>query len=141
MDDITIDTSEIERVFRSMGSRAARPPMNLVAEELKVAVDDVLQAQGAIGGGKQWDGFRPSTLRRNPRRQGGMLLQRTGLLANFQTRHGTNFAEIRSPASYAGFHITGTRNMAQRDFFAIDWDKTLELMGNVVLDDIDRSGS
>jgi len=135
---VEFNTDELERAVEGIGARAGSIPLGDIAEELKIGIDDVLQAEGAIAGGTKWDPLSPNTVKRHPRRAGRPLLQATSTLANIQTRTGPNFAEASSPARYAGFHVSGTSRMVKRDFLAIDLAATLEIMGDIILQDIVR---
>lgn len=136
--DVRIDTHELHRQLQGLVLGASSVQMSDVAEELKIAIDDVIQAEGEIAGNSRWDPLEPSTLRRHPRRRGRPLLQNTGVLANIQTRHGPEWAEAYSPAPYAGFHVSGTRHMVSRDFLAIDFEATFSAIADIVLQEIIR---
>ena len=117
-----IDVSDVIRLLEDIGHEVETYPMELIAEGLVGAVDDVIASEG----GGEWEPLSPNTLKRRPRRIGGQLLQDRGLLANIQPAHGPDWAEAASPAPYGGFHITGTRFMPARDWTDIDLDTVME---------------
>ena len=128
---VHVDVSDINDIFEGMAQRVEAYPMALISEGLATAVDDLIQAEGD----GQWAPLSPNTLRRRPRRKGGMLLQDYGLLADIQTREGGDWAEAWSPAPYAGFHITGTEWMPERDWTDIPMASVLEQFTEDILDD------
>jgi len=143
--DVEIDlfAEQIQRTLEVMSRRSMQIPLTELAEELKVGVDDVIQSEGRDGSDGVWEEMSFVTPLIHPRREGGALLQATGILANLQTQTGSDWVEVSSPAKYAGYHITGTRRfgrryMPKRDFMAIDVDKVLDAMGDLALEEIRR---
>lgn len=134
--DVTFEMGDIRRVLRGFGTRAAGVPLRPLADVLLEAVDDVIQTEGAAGTQGRWEPFSPRTLQRHPRRRGGMLLQATGELANFQPRFSPGTVVVASPANYSGYHVDGTDNMPRRDPTAINFVPVLDIMGDGVLEEI-----
>lgn len=134
---VKFETKRLQAMIRAYGERAQNPPMRLVGEIIAAEVDDVIQSEGEAGTKGKWEGFSQKTLELHPRRVGGMLLQDTGLLANLQTRSNAVEAEVASPAPYATFHVTGTKNMPARNFLAIDFDRVMEQIVVAWVNDIE----
>ena len=129
---VLFDTQEITRELKRLGAKIQNVPMSIISEALIAAIDDEIQSEGR----GRWPVFSPVTLKLHPRREGGRLLQDTGLLANMQSTEGSNWVKVKSPARYSGFHVTGTtqRNiyrilaphtMPKRDFLDIDLPRVL----------------
>lgn len=118
-DVVTVDMGHVERRITALAERFNNIPLAVLASDVQLAVDDLIQSEGVLSG-ERWQALSDETLRRHPRRIGGLLLQDTGLLANLQTFVGDDFFGVRSPAPYAGYHVTGTKNMPARDFLAVD---------------------
>lgn len=135
--DITVDTREVVQAIRGFGRRARSIDMGPVAEILKARVDDVYEAEGAVGGRPKWDPLAEETLRRHPRRIGGMILQATGAMANTQTSTSADTATAFSPAHYAIFH-TAARRIPKRNPFEVDERATLEEIELYVLEELAR---
>lgn len=126
-----VDMGEVVKAVRDVESRAQGEPLQVYAEDIKAAVDDLIQAEGAIDGREKWESLSPATLHLYPKRVGGKILQSSGLLANIQTAVGQDWFGVRSPAPYAGFHVTGTRRygrayMPKRDFLDVDMGELLD---------------
>ena len=126
------DTSDFQRAVISLGHDAASIDMGVIANDIANAVDDLINSEGD----GSWPELAPSTILRHPRRSGGMLLQDTGHLAQMEMDSGPDWAEVRSSANYAGFHIDGTKNMPSRDWSDIDLDKLMNDAINEILEDI-----
>lgn len=138
-----VDMTGVTKVIEGIEHRAHGLDLGVYAEDVKVAVDDLIQAQGARNGRARWHSLAPATLRLHPNRAGGSLLQASGLLANVQTGHGSNWFGVRSPAAYSGFHVTGTMRygkqyMPARDFLDIDFNGLLEVIANDVNEKVMR---
>ena len=139
--DVQFDMTEVNAILKKMGSRPRQIPMSLLGEGLVEAIDDLIESEGD----GQWDPLSATTLKLHPRRQGGKLLQDTGLLSNIQQmRTGADFVEVGSPAPYAFFHVSGAQQdniyltfapheLPKRDFLAIDIQKVLEETGELVI--------
>jgi len=137
--DIRINVDELVAKLTRMSANAATLPMDAFAAMMVADVDDLFQSQGKTGTDGEWAPFRPATLLRHPRRIGGMLLQDTGATANIQVTEVTQQSvTIRSPTSYAGFHVTGTRSMAKRNFFAINYPDLVERMSELAIEELKR---
>lgn len=142
--DMHVDMGEVVKIIRGFESRARGLDLSVYAEDVRTAVDDLIQAEGATAGHEKWTALSSETLRRHPRRIGGQILQATGLLANLQTIYGTDWFGCRSPAAYAGYHITGTKTqggtpmMPKRDFLAIDFTSLLEQLATEMAGDVTR---
>ena len=119
---VKVDMTDFVRELEDVAHDVETFPMELVAEGLVGAIDDQIDSEGR----GEWKPLSPNTIRRRPRRRFGTLLQDRGLLANVQPTHGTDWAEVASPAPYAGFHITGTEFMPARDWTDIDLDDVME---------------
>ena len=120
--DVGIDVSQLVAQLEEFITDAKGFPMAIIGETFITAIDDLIQSEG----NGQWEGFSESTLRRNPKRKGGELLQDTGLLANIQSETGPDYWQGESPAPYAKWHVNGTKHMPKRDFLDIDMEQTLD---------------
>lgn len=137
MGAITVDMRELQLVLKRTSQRSKNLPMKLYATQFLSEVDDVIQSEGAAGTKGKWEPFADSTLERHPRRVGGSLLQDTGALAAIQVKQitGTSFV-LESNPHYAKYHLTGTEHMPERDFFAVNFQKALDDMGDEVLQEL-----
>lgn len=130
--DVQFDMRDLAEKLDYYGVKAESFPMSLLSEGLVEAIDDEIQSEGQ----GTWDGFSPETLRRHPRRQGGLLLQDTGQLASIQAEEGADYAEAWSPAPYAKWHVGGTSRMEARNFLDINLDDVLEQLAEVFVDEV-----
>lgn len=140
---IYVDTSNLEKALDAIGRDATAADLDVLGEIVSTAVDDVIQSQG----NGQWPWLSATTLKLHPKRRGGKLLQDRGHLANLQTSRGPGYVKVRSPAPYAGFHITGTKQkniyranaphtMPVRDFMDIDFESALDELADTILREI-----
>lgn len=114
-------------------------PMDVLGTLLLGEIDEVIVSQGAKGTDGRWEPFSPRTLKRHPRRIGGTLLQDTGALAAVQVvETGPTKIVIASAPAYSRWHLEGTRKMPKRDFFALNFPRVLEEMGEIVLESLQR---
>jgi phage gpG-like protein len=130
--DVDVDVSQLIKIIDGYASRAKSTPMSTVGVALSNAIDDEIESEGR----GSWPGLAPSTLKRHPKRAGGQLLQDIGLLANIQQSEGPDWAEAKSPAPYAGYHVTGTRYMEPRNFVGFPLGPVLEEIADIILEDI-----
>ena len=69
-----------------------------------------------------------------------MLLQDTGATANIQVfAVEPQAVVIGSPTQQAPFFLRGTRNMVARDFFALNFPKVLDALGDLALQEFQRT--
>ena len=138
MDKVTVDTSDLGRIFSELNARAQSIPMAMVAAPFVTAIDDEIQSQGK---GK-WPPFADATLRMHPRRKGGKLLQDTGQLAQMQVdeQDAIQTAFVFSPADYAWKHANGYKRIPKRDYLDIDMDGTAEIACMAIVQEICAGG-
>ena len=82
----------------------------IIGEMLLGAIQDVFQAEGP-----GWDDLAPST---KAQRRGidYMILQDTGVMAgSAEPVYGNTYVDAVFGASYAVYHVTGTKHMPRRD--------------------------
>lgn len=107
-----------------------RGAVPLAAEALLAAVDDVFEKEGP-----GWAPLAPATIA--ARRGGGggaKILQDTAVLINsIDAEQGADFVEVGTNVPYAKFHVTGTKNMPQRDFLEIDFEAVSTEIAEMVL--------
>lgn len=136
---VRVDPTALIVRLERMGGNAKTLNMDHFAALMVGAIDDTFQSEGAKGTDGPWEPFAEETLRRHPRRIGGLLLQDTGATANVQVREaGELKVVIASPTDYSQWHIVGTANMPRRDFFALHFDDLLEELGNLALMELQR---
>lgn len=134
--DVDIDTRELRQALRRYEDKTRNLPMDLVGQMLVNAADEMFETEGAAGSKGAWTPLAETTLKRHPRRRGGMILQDTGATAQVQVDEVSQFSvTIISPTGYSGFHIDGTRYMPERDFYAFRFDKVLDDIGDEVLEE------
>jgi phage gpG-like protein len=133
---VDFDTVEVRRELATLSVKASNVSMWRVGVVLSTAIDDLIQNQGEGGEQGKWPDFSPETLRRNPKRRGGMLLQDTGLLAQMQVDAKGHSVVVSSPAPYAHWHADGTRRMPRRDFLAIDLNESLKEIVDLITEQI-----
>lgn len=137
--DVEFDVSDVLRATNRYGARNKNLPMDQLGQLLSSEADDVFQSQGASGSKGAWQPMSPNTVKRHPRRAGGMLLQDTGRTANIQIgSFDQNSVTVFSPTSQATFHLSGTEFMPERDFFALRFPEVLDALGDVVLQEFQR---
>ena len=123
---------DIYRIVDDLENQVNNLPLEAIGTLLQNAIDDLIESEGH---GK-WPKLAPSTLKRRPRRKGGRLLQDRGFLNKIQVETGRNWVSAGTPVTYGIYHVTGTRNMPQRDFLDIDMDQFVEDAGNLIAADI-----
>lgn len=132
--NVQVDVSDLNRAIHRYEDRTKNLPMDLVGQMLVNAADEMFDTEGAAGTDGPWTPLAESTLKRYPRRVGGQILQDTGATAAVQVDEIQEFSvTITSPTGWSGFHIDGTRYMPKRDFFAFDFGKVLDDVGDEVL--------
>lgn len=134
--EIRVDFSDLNAVLAGYVRRSNNIDTSVISQILATAIDDVIQSQGAAGTQGAWDEFSPTTLDIHPRRIGGMLLQDTGILANIQTSEGGFWGMAASPAEYAHWHVTGTGNMPERDFLAVELEQVSDEIADILTAEI-----
>lgn len=132
--EVKFDVTDLGRQIRRFEDKTRNLPMDLVGTMLLGAVEEMFETEGAAGTQGAWRPFETTTLQRHPRRIGGMLLQDTGATANVQIKEVAGHSvSLESPPDYAGWHLIGTGNMVQRDFFAIKFGKLFEAVGDELM--------
>jgi len=129
---IELDVTGVQNAIKSIGYRVKGFPMSVIAVRLLTEVSDLIESEG----GGEWEPLSPNTLKRRPRRIGGKLLQDRGILANMQPSSGSNWAQATSPATYGGYHVTGTKWMPKRDFTGINLSRFLEMAADDILQEV-----
>jgi phage gpG-like protein len=130
--NVTIDTRELEREIQRFAERKRAFPMATLASRLDAAVQDLIESEGR----GRWDRLKETTLIRHPRRRGGKLLQDTGQLKTMQLSSGPDWAQVTSPAPYAGYHVSGTPDMVRRDFLDLNMSAVLEELAQIIATEI-----
>ena len=135
---VEFDMSNLESRLNGYKIREKNLDMSVIAEILRTHMDDLINSQGATGEQGKWKGFAPSTLKRNPKRIGGMLLQRTGIagLADFGIDINQETILAYSPAPYAKYHVKGTKHMPRRDPTAVKMGPLLDEIAETILEDV-----
>lgn len=137
--EVRFDMTDLKRALLRYENKTKNLPMDLMGQLLVNESDKLFETQGAAGSDGVWDPLMSSTIARNPRRSGGSILQATGATANIQVNEVSEFSvEIASPTGYSGFHIDGTENMVKRDFFAFQFSRVLDAMGDLALQEYQR---
>ena len=136
--NVEFDVTDVLRAVNRLGTQSKNIPMDVLGQLLVSEADDVFQSQGATGSDGQWEPMSPATVKRWPRRAGGMLLQATGATAALQVEVAGDSVTVFSPTAQAKHHISGTENMPKRDFFALRFDAVLEALGDLVLQEFQR---
>jgi phage gpG-like protein len=137
--EVRLDPDDLVMRIERMGGNSKMLPMDAFAALVVAEIDDVFQSEGVEGTEGKWDPLSLETLRRHPRRRGGKILQDTGAMANVQVKEaGDMRVVIASPTGYAQHHITGTRNMPKRDFFALNFEELLEELGILALQEMEK---
>lgn len=132
--DVRVDTSQLESRIRRFQARTKNLPMDLIGQLFVNESEEMFETEGASGEDGPWAPLAESTIARQPRRAGGLILQDTGVTANVQVMEVGEFSvTIGSPSEWSGFHIDGTADMPQRDFFAFRFSKVLDEAGDLVL--------
>jgi len=135
--EVRLDVDELILHLQRFDANSRTLPMDAFAALVIGEVDLVIESEGAEGTDGRWEPFSEETLRRHPRRVGGMLLQDTGATAVIQVKEvSEQTVVIASPTEYAEHHLQGTRNMPKRDFFALNFPRVLEELGEIALEEI-----
>lgn len=137
--EVKFDVTQLTRAVRRYEQRTKNLPMDLMGQLLINATEEMFETEGAAGEQGAWRPLQESTLKRNPRRAGGRILQATGATANIQVKEVSEYSvTIESPTDYAAWHLDGTDVMPARDFFAFRFGKVLEAMGDLALQEYAR---
>ncbi len=137
--EVVFDMSELNRAIRRYENKTKNLPLDLLGQLVLNETDEMFQTEGAVGSEGGWSPLKPSTIVRNPRRAGGQILQATGATANIQIDEASNYTlKFSSPTGYSGFHTEGTEHMVSRDFFALNFPKVLDAMGDLALQEYQR---
>ncbi|MCY0966139.1 phage virion morphogenesis protein [Parathalassolituus penaei] len=107
---ITDTSPQILDVLNQLQQRAAdtAPAMREIAGVLADGVEQAFADQADPATGKPWQPFSPAYLKRNPKRQGGQLLQASGQLAtSIQSDYGRDYAAVGTNKIYAAIHQFG----------------------------------
>ncbi len=134
MEFVEFDVEELTDSLKELGARARnqRAVNEQIAEVMHALVEEKFDEQGP-----GWPELAPATLKR--RRGGSRILQSSGHLAqSVQPAAGADFALVFTNLSYGGFHLTGTGDMPQRDYFDIDMDNVFDQAEEIVLESITR---
>lgn len=134
--DINVDVSDLNAVLAGYIRRSNNLDTSVISSILATEIDDVIQSEGKAGEKGEWDEFSPVTFDLHPRRIGGMLLQDTGVLANIQESSGGFWGMAESPAEYAHWHVTGTGNMPERDFLAVELNRVTDEVADTLMQEI-----
>lgn len=136
MDDleVEVDATDLVEFFDERMEIVKNLPMELYAQLFLTKVDEMFETQGAAGTDGPWPALSEETLRRHPRRQGGMILQDTGATAAGVNAsiEGENM-QFYSATAYGRHHLGGTSKMPKRDFFAINYSAFLDEIGELVV--------
>lgn len=136
---VEFDTRELNQAIRRYENKSKNLPMDVVGQLMVNEAEGMFQTQGAAGSEGPWQSFNPNTILRDPKRAGGMLLQKTGATANIQVESVSEFSvSVISPTGYSGFHIEGNADLPERDFFAYKFSSFLDSMGDLVLQEYQR---
>lgn len=137
--EVGFNIRELSSAISNLASRAQNiTDLNAQgAAVLANFVDDKFENEGP-----GWDKLSAHTLsRRRNQGAGARILQDTGILANsISQESGVDYCEVFTNVPYAVFPITGTPRAKlpnpKRDFFDIDMDKAIDLIGDIITDEI-----
>lgn len=134
--DVDFEVKELEAGLEVIVRRKQNVSSDTLAQGMISAIDDLIQSEGD---GK-WEEMSDVTVEIHPHREGGSLLDDTGLLAQIQDESGPDWVEVYSPAPYAKFHVSKKprKLIPLRDFLAIDLGAVLEETGDDVMQEILR---
>lgn len=129
---IEFNTRDLEDELMRIARRAQHQrDINFqISEVMLFMVEDKFDKEGP-----GWEPLAPATILR--RRGGTRILQDSGLLASSMTPFADDErADVYTNVGYAGFHLDGTDNMPQRDFFDIDMERLLEIAAGMIMESI-----
>jgi phage gpG-like protein len=137
MDGILLDTSELAGPLQELEARGRGIShlLPVISEDLKAAVEDVYEEEGP-----GWKDLADST-KKARRGDSYKILQDTSvMILSTGTNLGADWAEAFAGASYADFHATGTKNMAQRNPFDLGpfEDPFLRDVADLLLEDLTK---
>lgn len=107
---VTDNSPQILDLLNQLRDRVAdtQPAMREIAGVLADQVEQAFADQADPTTGKKWPAFSPDYLKRNPKRQGGQLLQASGQLAtSIQSEYGRDYAAVGTNKIYAAIHQFG----------------------------------
>lgn len=134
MEEIEFDMAELEGSLKDLGVRARnqRSVNEQIAQIMHALVEEKFEKQGP-----GWKQLSPATIKR--RGGGRRILQDTGhLVTSITPAAGNDFALVFTNLEYAKFHLDGTRNMPQRDFFDVDMDEVVKQAEDIIMESITR---
>lgn len=136
-DVIELDVSDLIEDLQGYEDRLKNLPLDLYGMMMISKVDEMFQSEGASGTDGPWEPLSPSTIKRHPRRAGGMLLQDTGAMAasNFTSERGFDLT-LYNTSGQSRWHLGGTEHMPKRDFFAINFAELLDEMGENAIQEL-----
>lgn len=131
------DVSALVRELDGYEQRLKNLPLDVFGMLLVAKVDEMFQSEGAAGSEGPWEPLSPATLKRHPHRRGGLLLQDTGATAAgvHSDERGMDVFLIASTAQ-SRFILDGTEHMPARDFFALNFPRVLDELGELVLEEL-----
>jgi phage gpG-like protein len=123
---ITKELHKLARKAKNVGSVNQQ-----LAEILHLMVMDKFEDEGP-----GWPDLSDSTLRSRRYSQSPKMLQDTAdMITSILPDSGPEYAEVFTNKEYARYHLEG-EGVPQRDFFAIDIDKALQTMTEILLEEI-----
>lgn len=136
---VSYDASELVDIVRQLEDRG----QNLahftpsIAEELLAQVEEVFLEEGAVRGGKKWEDLADSTKASRRGTEPYTILRDTAVLFNsLQPSSGPTEAAAGTDVPYSIFHTTGTDDMPQRDWTAIDFEGFTDSVAEMLLQDV-----
>jgi hypothetical protein len=132
--DVEIDATDMLEELSGYEDVLKNLPMEVYGMLLVSKVDEMFQSQGAAGTDGAWDPLMASTLKRHPRRRGGMILQDTGATAaGVYAEQVGHTMQLMASTHQSRYLLGGTENMVKRDFFALNFAAVLEELGEMVV--------
>lgn len=132
--EVELDVSDLLEELDGYEEVLKNLPMEVYGMMLVSKVDEMFQTQGGAGTDGVWEPLRASTLRRHPRRKGGQILQDTGATAAGIYAEEVGFTmQLMASTKQSRYLLSGTENMVKRDFFALNFSKVLEELGEMVV--------
>jgi len=112
---------------------------DMAGADLKFLRDDLIESimiQFETEGNGSWPPLSPHTLRKKRNPAAGMLVDSGALKRSIWGEYSSTEVVIYVGVPYAGYHITGTKNMPKRDYSAINIDEIVAYATGQIMQDI-----
>ena len=107
--------------------------------DLKFLRDNILESvmnQFETEGEGSWEPLSPNTLKKKKNPAAGMLVDTGAMKRSIFGEYSSTEVVISVGVPYAKYHMTGTKNMPQRDFSAINLQEIVDFATGQIMQDV-----